>query len=85
MCRYAEPEHHIEDEVRDGELSGSMYGVVESDDKAKKDRSKSSQLDSALQLIRCTPPLARVSRSAAPSVQHVPAACRLGFLRLVLE
>jgi hypothetical protein len=30
-CWAAEPEHHMEDEVRDGELLGTMYGLVEND------------------------------------------------------
>ena len=37
-CWYAQPEHGMETRVRRGELSGSMYGVVEADERTKKGR-----------------------------------------------
>lgn len=47
--RYAEPEHEMEDEVEDGELVGSMYGVLDSKKGDHKvDSAKPSKLEKAL-------------------------------------
>lgn len=49
-CRYAEPEHEMEDEVEDGELVGSMYGVL--DPKSKQTHARDSDVAAPSKLER---------------------------------
>ena len=39
-CRYAEPDYEMEEEVEDGELVGSMYGLVENEDEPEEHHQK---------------------------------------------
>ncbi|EIE22506.1 cysteine proteinase [Coccomyxa subellipsoidea C-169] len=55
-CWYAEPEHEMEDEVEDGELVGSMYGVLDAKSEQGSERESTtaapSKLERALDKVR---------------------------------
>ena len=52
-CRYAEPTFEEEDEVIDGDFSGSMYGLIDNDKEASERSAKgASSLDGALSKLR---------------------------------